>query len=202
MKAGNPRIVFLIGRFRNLEFQRSIMIAADRIALIAEFMEIAVVDPDILSELELADQAGADHERRDAPFLAVVRRFLGKVRSVSRPAADHAATIHVGGGVARIHPAHVRAERHGITVGVHVLIIEIVVALHVGAKLRVVLVRRKRQRRAAAPTAHQFCRDQFLLFRRSPLATAESHESGRHVPEAADTPCSCHCVTGFPVAAG
>ena len=52
------------------------VIADDRVALVAELVEILVVDPDILRELELADKARADDEGRDAALPAVVRLGL------------------------------------------------------------------------------------------------------------------------------
>ena len=67
--------------------------------------------------------------------------------------------------VARIYPANVRAERDRVAVRVHLLVVEVVVALHVGAQLRIVFFGGEHERRAAAPAPHQFGRDQFLLLR-------------------------------------
>ena len=67
------------------------------------------------------------------------------------------------GRVARIHAAHVRAERNGVAVRIHLRVVEVVVALRIGAELRIVLLGRQHQRSAAAPAAHQLRRDQFLL---------------------------------------
>jgi hypothetical protein len=53
--------------------------------IVAEFVEGFVVDPNVLGELELAHQAGADDERRDATVHAVV----GQRGPVGRAAADH-----------------------------------------------------------------------------------------------------------------
>ena len=61
---------------RDLVFQRAVLVADDRVALVAELVEIPVVHPHVLRELELADQARADHERGDAALDAVVRRAL------------------------------------------------------------------------------------------------------------------------------
>ena len=49
--------------------------ADDRVAFIAEFVKTPIVGPDILRELELADEARADHERRDTALLAVLARI-------------------------------------------------------------------------------------------------------------------------------
>ena len=119
---------------RDLEFERAVLSADDRVTLVAEFVKVPVVHPYVLRELELPDEAGADHERRDAALLAVIRRALRQRRTIGRAAADHAATVHVGCRVARVHAAHVRAERHGITLRIRLLVVEIVVALQIGAQ--------------------------------------------------------------------
>src|SRR4051794_35859033 len=50
----------------NLELERPVVIADDGIALVAELVKIRIVRPDVLRELELTDEARADHEGRDA----------------------------------------------------------------------------------------------------------------------------------------
>ena len=93
----------------DLEFQRAVLVADDRVVLVAEFVEILVVGPDVLRELELADEARADDERGDAALHAVLGRVFGQGRPVGGPAADHPAPVHVVRGVARVHAvAHVR----------------------------------------------------------------------------------------------
>src|SRR5262249_24308180 len=74
----------------DLELQRAVLGADDRIALVAEFVEISVVDPHVLSELVLANEAGADHERRDAPLHPVVGGTFRQMRAVRRASATHA----------------------------------------------------------------------------------------------------------------
>ena len=86
------------------------MVADDRVALVAELVEILVVDPDVLGELELAHEAGADDEGGDAALRPVVGCAFGEVGAVGGAAADHAAAVHVRRGVARVHPADVRAQ--------------------------------------------------------------------------------------------
>ena len=78
-------------------------------------------------------------------------------------------------GIARIHPAHVAAERHLLAVRI-VGINEVVVSLRVLAERGVVLDRRERQRRAAAPTADKFRRQQFPLFVGLRIVSQESVE--------------------------
>src|SRR5262245_18203846 len=62
-QAGN---LFPNRALRDLVLQRAVMIADDRIALVGELAEVLVVDPDVLREFELANQARADDECRDA----------------------------------------------------------------------------------------------------------------------------------------
>ena len=49
---------------RDREVERAVLRADDRIALVAELVEVLVVHPHVLRELELADQAGADRRTR------------------------------------------------------------------------------------------------------------------------------------------
>src|ERR1700675_3101854 len=62
-----------------------------------------------------------------------------------------------------------RPERAAITVGVHLPEVEIVGALHVPTKLRVIFVGRQNQRCATTPAPHQLGGHPFLLFRRIAL---------------------------------
>src|SRR6202040_4071526 len=112
-------------------FERAILVADYRVALIAEFMEVLVVCPDVLRELELADEARADHEGRDAAFHAVLWRFLRQMWAVGGAAADHAAAVHIVRRIAGIHSPHVRAEWYRIAMRIHLLIVEVVVALRI-----------------------------------------------------------------------
>src|SRR4029453_14045368 len=52
--------------FRNREIQSAVLGAADRVVFVVELVESLVVDPDVLRELELADEVGADDERGEA----------------------------------------------------------------------------------------------------------------------------------------
>ena len=137
--------------------------ADDGIAFVAEFVEVPVVYPDVLRELELADEARADDEGGDPALDSVVGSAFQQRRPIRRPSPDHPAPVHVVPRVARIYPANVRAKRDRIAVRVHLLVVEVVVALHVGAQRRIVFFRREHERRSAAPAPHQLGRDQFLL---------------------------------------
>src|ERR1700731_1748688 len=60
--------------------------------------------------------------------------------AVGGAAADHAAAVHIVRRVAGIHSPHVRAERYRIAMRIHLLIVEVVVALRIGTERRIVLV--------------------------------------------------------------
>src|SRR5580700_4104807 len=161
---------------RDFVFERAVLSANDRVAFVAEFMEVVVVHPYVLCELELADEARADHEGSDAAFHAVLWRFLRQMWAVGGAAADHAAAVHIVRRVAGIHSPHVRAERYRIAMGIHLLIVEVVVALRIGTERRIVLVGCQHQRCAAAPAAHQLCCNQFLFFGRLSVLAQEVAE--------------------------
>src|SRR5205085_3536757 len=95
-------------------FERTVLSADDRVAFVAELVKVPVVRPNVLRELELPDEARADHECGDAALHAVLRRVLRQMRAVGGAATDHAATIHVRRRIPGIHSAHVRAERHRV----------------------------------------------------------------------------------------
>src|SRR6202048_956722 len=143
-KAGD---LFADWAFWHFEFERAVLVADDWVALIAQFMEGFVVHPYVLCELELADEARADHERGNATLGPVFRSALRQVRAIGGAAADHAAAVHIVRRVAGCHAADVRAERHRIAMRVHLLIVEVVVALWIRTERRVVLVGCQHQRR-------------------------------------------------------
>src|SRR5947207_2864329 len=111
-KRWQPLNCFANRPLRDFEFERSVVGADDRVALIAKFVEVFVVYPYVLREFELSDQAPANHKRRDPALLAVLRRAFRQLWPIRGAAPNHPATVHVRCGVARIHAADVRAERH------------------------------------------------------------------------------------------
>src|SRR6478609_996006 len=115
-------------------FERAVLIADDRVAFVAELVKIPVVRPNVLRELELSNEARADHECCDAALHAVLRGVLRQMRTVRGAATDHTAAIYVRRRIAGIHSAHVRAERHRVAMRIHFLVVEVVVPLEVGAQ--------------------------------------------------------------------
>ena len=64
-------------------FERAVLSANDRVAFVAELVKVPVVCPDVLRELELADEARADHESGDATLGPVFRSALRQVTAIS-----------------------------------------------------------------------------------------------------------------------
>jgi hypothetical protein len=58
-------------------------------------VEIRVVYPNVLNELELADEACADYERRDTAIDAVLRRAFRQSWTVRGSATDYFAPLKV-----------------------------------------------------------------------------------------------------------
>src|SRR6202040_846297 len=98
--------------FGDFVFERAILVADYRVAFVAELVKVPVVCPYVLCELELADEARADHESGDATLGPVFRSALRQVRAIGGAAADHAAAVHIVRRVAGSHSPDVRAERH------------------------------------------------------------------------------------------
>ena len=91
----------------NGKIKRAILCADHRIVLIAELVEIRVVCPNILNELELADETCADHERRDAAVDAIFSRAFRQSWTVCGSATDYFAPPDIAHRrVTRIHPAN------------------------------------------------------------------------------------------------
>src|SRR6476620_9501193 len=63
-------------------FERAVLSADDRVAFVAELVEIPVIHPDVLCEFVLPNEACADHERGDAALRTVLRPVLRQMRSV------------------------------------------------------------------------------------------------------------------------
>src|SRR3954469_5222322 len=94
----------------NGEIEGSVLRSADRVVLVAWFLERLVVDPYVLRELELAHQVGTDDERSDAAVHTVVGCIIGQRRAVGRAAPDHPAAIHVVRGITWIQPPRMRPQ--------------------------------------------------------------------------------------------
>ena len=135
----------------------------DRITLVAELVKVRVVDPDVLCKLELSHEARTNNESGNASIDTIFRRAFGQRRAISGSSANHPASLHIDSSVARVHPPYVRTKRSGVAKGIRLRIIEIIVALRIGGEGRIVLVGCQRQGSAAAPAAHQFCGNPFLL---------------------------------------
>src|SRR4051812_4310329 len=105
---------FADGPFGDGEIQCAVLASTNRVVLVSEFVECLVIDPDVLGELELPDQVGADDESGDATVDAVVGRILWQGGSIGRAPSDHASAVHVVGSVARIEPARMRSQRAGV----------------------------------------------------------------------------------------
>ena len=116
---------------RDLELQRPILRANERITLIAKFVKIPIIDPHVLRKLELAKQAGTSNESSDPPFNAILGLAFGQRRAVGAAAANHLPPIYVRGCVAGIHPPDMSSEWDGIAVRIHFFVVEVVVSLHV-----------------------------------------------------------------------
>src|SRR3974390_1640273 len=69
--------------------ERAILCSEDGIALIAQFVKIRVIHPDVHGKFELANEAGATDKGRDPTLHAVFRSSFGKGRTVRASAANH-----------------------------------------------------------------------------------------------------------------
>src|SRR6202045_5041705 len=101
----------------DLVLQRAVLRPAGRVPLLAEFVERPVVDPDVLSELELAHQAGADDERCDAAVHPVIGCPLRHGGAVGGATADHSAPVHVVRGITRIEAPRMDPSGHAYPCG-------------------------------------------------------------------------------------
>ncbi|MEV7935732.1 hypothetical protein AB0O82_06265 [Kitasatospora sp. NPDC088264] len=125
-------------------------VADQRVLLGAEAGEVAVVEPHLLHELELPGQAGAHEDEDDPALRAVVLQGRGRQqRTVRRAAPQHPVDAGLDHGVRqavpRIGPPDVRAARDDQAPRV-VVVAEVVVARRIGAKVRIVVLRRQCQR--------------------------------------------------------
>ena len=116
-----------------------------------------------ISELELANEAGAADKGCDAALHAIFCCALWKSGTVGAATSNHLAALHIFGGVARIHPTDVCAHRTRVAVGVHLAVVEVIGALPVGTELRVVFVGSENEWRSAAPAPHELRGGELLL---------------------------------------
>src|SRR5262245_35642321 len=129
-------------------------------------MKISVISPYILRKFELSDKTGTDHESRYAAVGTIVWSVFGQRQTIGSAAANHAAAVYVRCSIARVHTAHVRTEGHRISEGIHLFVVEVVVALHVGAQCRILFIGSQHEGSAASPSTHQLRREEFLLLGR------------------------------------
>src|SRR5262249_22706129 len=142
----------------------------DRIALVAGTDEITVVDPLLLQKFDRGHRLGA-HEQEDGAvryFIVCLRQRVWIVWwSKGCPAPDETMDVDVGQPgqirIPRVHAPDMRSEWHLPPMRV-IRIVKVVVSLRVGTERGIVLVRRQRQRRAAAPAADQLRGDQLTFF--------------------------------------
>ena len=119
VNAGRPMIFLRIGRFGIVMSSVPSCVPMIGSRSFFELVETRIVHPHVLRELELANEARTSDERRDASLDAVLVRAFGQRGTVGAAAADHPAPIHVHGRVAWIHAPDMRAQRHGVAVGIH-----------------------------------------------------------------------------------
>jgi hypothetical protein len=126
------------------------------IVLIAELVEIRVVYPNVLNELELADETRADHERRVAAIDTIFGRAFRQSWTECGSATDYFAPPDIPHRrVTRIHPPNMGSERYGISLWIHRRVIEVIVALRVVGDRRIVFFR-KNERSAAGQRPMSF----------------------------------------------
>ena len=81
------------------------MRADDRVALVAKLVEVPIVYPDVLRELELPDEARADDEGGDAALDPVVGRALRQTEAHRARLGGSSVAGSYSPRVARIHAA-------------------------------------------------------------------------------------------------
>ena len=164
----------------NLEFERAVLVANYRVALVAQLVKIPIVDPNILRELILSNEARADDESGDAA-LDSSSGALRQMWTVSSAATNHAAAINLRGRVAGSMSANMRAERDRITERILLLVIEVIVAFLVGPERRIV--------RGGASTSGAPLRQRPMSFARSTRALRRFLPADEEVAEPVHMPC-------------
>src|SRR5262249_25134449 len=91
----------------NRKVERAVLRADHRIVFIAKLVEIRIVCPNVLDELELADETCADYECGDTAIDAVFGRAFRQSWTICGSATDYFAPLEIPHGrVTRIHPAN------------------------------------------------------------------------------------------------
>src|SRR5258705_6971279 len=108
-ECGKPLDPLANGPLRYRHVIRPVVSTDDRIAFVVQVLELRIVDPDVHGEFELTNQTGATDEGRDPTLDAIVGCPFRQRWTVCTASSDHLPALHVLCGVARIHPADVRA---------------------------------------------------------------------------------------------
>jgi hypothetical protein len=174
-----PRMRRLTGSFERRPF---LLPSDDRVTLFAGADEIVVIDPLLLQEFHRGHRLGADEQEDSAAWHCVIlvgqRAWIVRF-SVCRPAPYEPVDIHVGEPcelcVPWVHAPDMGSERHLPAMRV-VRVIEVTVALRVGAELWVIDVRSERQRGSTAPAADQLRSKQLAFFLGVSIRPKESIE--------------------------
>ena len=144
----------------------SAVVPGYRVLLAGVADEVAVVDPLGLDEFELSFEVGPDEDSDQAPVGAVVlQHALWQRRAVGGAAADEAVHPCVAddGGIAGVDAPDVRTGGAPEAAIVVLPVQEVVVAVRIGAQLRVIVLRGQRQRRPAGPAPDHLRRQERLL---------------------------------------
>src|SRR5687767_3109291 len=161
------------GSLGNSQIERSVLRADDRVAFVLQLMEGRIVRPDDLRELELTDETCATDKGGNPAFNPNIGHVFWQMGTICAAATDHPVSAHVRGRIARVHSTDMRAQRHRISVGIHRLVVEVVVAQWVCAELGIVFLRCEDERSAATPATHHLGRNQLLFVARLAMAPKE-----------------------------
>src|SRR5262244_2074548 len=99
---GQAADLFSDGPLGDGHVEGAILGSKDGIALVAQFVKIRVICPDIHRKFKLPDQAGASNKGSDSPFNAVFWSALWQWRPISPSSTDHFSPVHVHGSIAGI----------------------------------------------------------------------------------------------------
>ena len=207
MQAGKALSIFRrIGLFGIVSSKLPSLAPIIRIAFILLTREnLGSFTRNVLCEFVSADKTCADHERRNTTIYPILGRARwGKAARMSLHdgsscAAGYSRPCHVD-----FHPANMRAQRDSVTLGIHLRVVEVVVALRVVSQLdgssfflSGVSTRGAplRQRPINFPACSSWSSGPW------PARLARAKNRGRHrrAAAAADTPCNWRFEIEFPV---